>query len=146
MPRPCCVFKGLDCLSHLIYTVRQCLINTNHAATAVLKAISQGYGTAWHGHCRHMWINVGHWEMACERPAHVLLHPATTWTFTKVINQNAAAFGDVFNCYDDKGDGRLYRIWTNLQVNAILSSIVMLHLHCVLFFFGTASSLCSNYI
>jgi len=37
-------------------------------------------------------------------------HPATTWTFTKVINQNAAAFGDVFNCYDDEGDGRLYRI------------------------------------
>jgi len=31
MPRPCHAFKGLDCLSHLIYTVRQRVIHTNHA-------------------------------------------------------------------------------------------------------------------
>ena len=31
-------------------------------------------------------------------------------------------------------DSRLYRIWTNLKVQASLSSVVMLHLHCVFFF------------
>ena len=31
MPRPCRVAKGLECLSHLIYTVRTCLIHTCHA-------------------------------------------------------------------------------------------------------------------
>jgi hypothetical protein len=46
------------CLSHLIYTVRLCLIRTCHAvpmlhlcyATTFLKATSQGHGTAQHGH------------------------------------------------------------------------------------------------
>jgi hypothetical protein len=57
MPRPCRAAKGLDCLSHLIYTVRPCLIHTCHAAPvpchdhAVLKATSQGHGTARHGMC-----------------------------------------------------------------------------------------------
>jgi hypothetical protein len=32
MPRPCRATKGLDCVSHLIYTVRPCLIHTCHAA------------------------------------------------------------------------------------------------------------------
>jgi hypothetical protein len=52
------------CLSHLIHTVRPCLIHICHAAPvtchdhAVLKATSQGHGTArngqgmaWHGMC-----------------------------------------------------------------------------------------------
>jgi hypothetical protein len=52
---PCRAAKSLD--SHLIYTVRPCLIHTCHAAPmpchdhAVLKASSQDHGTArhWHG-------------------------------------------------------------------------------------------------
>ena len=35
---------------------------------------------------------------------------------------------------DDDWDSRLYRIWTNLKVQASLSSLVMLRLHCVFFF------------
>ena len=70
VPVPCRVAKGLDCLSHLIYTVRPCLIHTYHTmpfpcrAPAVLKATSQGHGTAeqggWHRHSTawHVWINI----------------------------------------------------------------------------------------
>ena len=32
VPLPCRVAKSLECLSHLIYTVRPCLIHTCHAA------------------------------------------------------------------------------------------------------------------
>jgi hypothetical protein len=47
----CHAANGLDCLSHLIYTVQPCLIHTSHAMHdhAALKATSQGHGTAWHG-------------------------------------------------------------------------------------------------
>jgi hypothetical protein len=44
------------CLSHLIYTVRPCLTHRSHSVTmlchdhAVLKATSQGHGTARHRH------------------------------------------------------------------------------------------------
>jgi hypothetical protein len=54
-PLPYRAAKGLDCLSHLIYTVRPRLIHTYHATPvschdhAVLKATSQGHGTARHG-------------------------------------------------------------------------------------------------
>jgi hypothetical protein len=47
---PCRSAIGLDCLSHLIYTMRPCLIHSCHAVTlschkyAVLKATSQGHG------------------------------------------------------------------------------------------------------
>jgi hypothetical protein len=66
VPMPCCSTKALDCLSHLIYTVRPCLIHTYHAvplpfpyhATNILfwkwplKAMagswqSRGRATAW---------------------------------------------------------------------------------------------------
>jgi hypothetical protein len=66
--------------------------------------------------------------MACEQPAHVQLHPATMWTFTKVVNQKAATFWDVFNCSDDKGDSRLLRTGTNIKGSASLSSVVTLPL------------------
>ena len=64
------------CLSHLIYTVRPCLIHTCHAAPmprsdyAVLrKATAQD----------------GRRETACGRPARVRLLPATTRSSTKVV-------------------------------------------------------------
>jgi hypothetical protein len=47
---PCRSAKALDCLSHLIYTVRPCLIHTYHAVPlpcheyAFLKATFQGHG------------------------------------------------------------------------------------------------------
>ena len=52
----------------------------------------------------------------------------------KYVNQNAAAFWDVFNCSDNDGDNRLCGKLTKLQVKANLSSVVMLHLNCVFFF------------
>jgi hypothetical protein len=53
---PCRTAKGLDCVFPMINTVRLCLIHTCHAVPgpyhnhAVLKANSQGHGTARHGH------------------------------------------------------------------------------------------------
>ena len=48
IPLPCRAAKGLDCLSHLIYTVRLCLIHTYHTApmpcsdhVVLLKATAQ---------------------------------------------------------------------------------------------------------
>jgi hypothetical protein len=58
-----------------------------------------------------------------------------THAHMKFVNQNVDAFWDVFNCSDDDdGDNRMYGIWTNLKVKVILSSVVMRHLHCILFF------------
>ena len=68
-PMPCRATKGLECLSHLIYTVRPCLIHTFHAMpcsdhVVLLKATARpccamalrrtawsehGMGMAWHG-------------------------------------------------------------------------------------------------
>jgi hypothetical protein len=77
VPMPCpCYSPGMPCrwefrlfLSYLIYTVRPCLIHTCHAAPvlrhdhAVLKATSEGHGTARHGHGMGMtwlvWISIG---------------------------------------------------------------------------------------
>ena len=42
--------------------------------------------------------------------AQVRLLPAATRTFTKVVNQNATSFWDVFNSSDDDGDSGLYGI------------------------------------
>ena len=65
-------------------------------AHAVLRATSQGHGLQ---------------TTACGRPDHVCLLPATMRTFTKVINQKAAAFWYVFNRSDnDNGYSRLYGI------------------------------------
>ena len=90
VPRPCRVAKGLDCLSHLIYTVRSCLIHTYRAHAVLrpccfrkrrLKATAQrGMGTAW-----HVWINIGCRKAACGRPAQVRLLTATTRSSTKVV-------------------------------------------------------------
>jgi hypothetical protein len=73
---PCRAAKGLECVSHLIYTVRPCLIHTCHAApmpcsdhAVLLKASAQD----------------GRRETACGRPARVRLLPATTRSSTKVI-------------------------------------------------------------
>jgi hypothetical protein len=64
------------CLSHLIYTVRPCVIHTCHATpmpcsdhAVLLKATAQD----------------GRREMACGRQARVRLLPATTRSSTKVV-------------------------------------------------------------
>jgi len=76
MPFPCHTVLLRVCLSHLIYTVRPCLIHTFHAMplscfdhAVLLKATAQ--------HVRR--------EMAGALPARVRLLPATTWTSTKVV-------------------------------------------------------------
>jgi hypothetical protein len=124
-------------------------IHTCHAAPlqcsdhAALRATFQGHGTARQGNGTatwHMWINVGRLSTGCWWPAQVRILPATTRTFAKFVNQNVVAFWDVFNCPDDDGDSRLYEIWTNLKVKASLSSVVMLRLHCVFFFWLSAGN------
>jgi hypothetical protein len=82
MPRPCrspampCRYGFRMCLSHLIYTVRPCLIHTCHVMpmpcsdhAVLLKATAQ--------HVRR--------ETACGLPARVRLLPATTRSSTKVV-------------------------------------------------------------
>ena len=82
MPRPCrspampCREGFRMCLSHLIYTVRPCVIHTCHAApmpcsdhTVLLKATAQD----------------GRPETACGRPARVRLLPPTTRSSTNVV-------------------------------------------------------------
>ena len=78
MPRPCRAAKGLECLSHLIYTVRPCLIHTCHAMpmlcsdhAVLLKTTAQ--------HVRP--------ETTRGLPAGVRLLPATTRISTKVIRR-----------------------------------------------------------
>jgi hypothetical protein len=83
------------CLSHLIYTVRPCLIHTCHAALMprpchattmpfwkrLLKATAQrGMGMAW-----RVWNSLGRPETACRRPARFRLLSATTRNSTKVV-------------------------------------------------------------
>ena len=73
VPLPCRAAKGLECLSHLVYTVQSCLIHTCHAMplpcydhAVLLKATARydrretavpccgfeknGMVKAWHGH------------------------------------------------------------------------------------------------
>jgi len=78
MPLPllCHVAKGLECVSHLIYTLRPCLIHTCHAVpmpwsdhAVLLKA------TAQHGRR----------ETVCGLPARIQLLPATTRSSTKIV-------------------------------------------------------------
>ena len=45
MQRPCRATKGLECLPHLIYTARPCLIHTCHAMLRPCRS-SQGHSTA----------------------------------------------------------------------------------------------------
>jgi hypothetical protein len=56
-----------------------------------------------------------------------------------LLTRTLLPFG-MFNCSDDDGDSRLYEIWTNLKVKASLSSMVMLRLHCVFFFWLSAGN------
>jgi hypothetical protein len=101
MPRPCrspamlCQKEFRLCLSHLIFTVRPCLIQTCHAAPmpchdhAVLKATSQGHVTARHsrdmGMAWHVRISICRPQTACGRPARFRLLPATTRSCTKFV-------------------------------------------------------------
>jgi hypothetical protein len=89
---PCC--KGFRMrLSHLIYTVRPCLIHTCHAVpmpcsghAVLLKA------TAQHGRR----------QAACGLPACVRLLPATTRSFTKIVIRSIPILLTTINIYDCK--------------------------------------------
>jgi len=77
VPLPCGAAKGLECfISHLIDTVRLCLIHICHAMpmpcsdhAVLLKATAQ--------HFRR--------EMACGLPASIRLLPATTRSSTRIV-------------------------------------------------------------
>jgi hypothetical protein len=113
-----------QCIHRNHVGMRTCTLQANshvpcraHTATlpcsdyAALKATSEGHGTARQGRdtCTawHVLINIGRLSTACGRAVQVRLLPATTQIFTKVVNQNATAFLDVFNCSDNDGDSRL---------------------------------------
>jgi hypothetical protein len=79
------------CLSHLIYTVRPCLIHICHAApmpcsdhAVLLKVTAQ--------HERR--------EMACRLPARVRLLPATTWSSTKIVIRSIPILLTTIRTYD----------------------------------------------
>jgi hypothetical protein len=107
---PCRAAKGLDCLSHLIYTVRPCLIHTCHAMPcpampchdhAVLKATSQGQGTARHGHGMACVNNIGRPETACGRPALFRLLPGYNAEFYEGCYQK---YTNPLNCSTSSSD------------------------------------------
>jgi hypothetical protein len=100
IPLPCRAAKGLECVFPIWFTQygrvwftyaipRPCRARAapvpchNHA---VLKATSQGHGTARHGRgmsmAWHVWISIRRPETACGRPARVRLLPATTRSST----------------------------------------------------------------
>jgi hypothetical protein len=105
MPRQCrspampCRYGFRLCLSHLIYTVRPCLIQTCHAATkprpCLARAIPRPWcyesdfsrrrhsaGSARNGHGMARVNCIGMPETVCGRPARVRLLPATTMSST----------------------------------------------------------------
>jgi len=93
VPLPCRAAKGLECLSHLIYTVRPCLIHTCHAVplpcsdhAVLLKA------TAQHGRR----------ETPCGLPARFRLLPATTRSSTKIIIRSIPILFTTTHTYDCK--------------------------------------------
>jgi hypothetical protein len=130
MPRPCrspampCRLGFRLCLSHLIYTVRPCLIRTYHA---VLKATSQSHGTARHGQgmgkAWNVWISIGRPETACGRPAHVRLLPPTTWSSKKVVIRSipirytglAVQIFPATTRTFTKGRGAAWHVWISLK-------------------------------
>jgi len=79
------------CLSHLIYTVRPCLIHTCHAApmscsdhAVLFKATAQR----------------GPRETACGLPARVRLLPATTRSSTKIVIRSIPSLLTTIHTYD----------------------------------------------
>jgi len=88
-----------------------------------------GMGTAW-----LVWINIGRLSTACGRPAQVRLLLATTQAVTKAVNQNATAFWIclIVLMTMETADYKEYEL--NLRFKVSLSSVVMLRLHCVFFF------------
>jgi hypothetical protein len=93
------------CLSHLIYTVRPCLIHTCHAVPlpchdhAVLNATSPGHSTARHesgmGTAWYAWISIGRPQKVCGRPARVRLLPATTHSSTYVVTRSTTCSSNI---------------------------------------------------
>jgi hypothetical protein len=100
MPFPCSSAKGLNCVFSNWFT--QCgRVWFTHAIplpchdNAVLKATSQGHGTARHesgmGTAWYVWISIGRPETACGRPARVPHLLATTRSSTKVVTRSRLA-------------------------------------------------------
>jgi hypothetical protein len=88
----CRAAKGLECVSHLIYTVRPCLIHTCHAAptpysdhAVLFKATAQD----------------GRRETACGLPAHFRL-PATTRSSTKIVIRSIPILLTTIHTYECK--------------------------------------------
>jgi hypothetical protein len=117
--------------------VRSCLIHTCHAAPVpfpchdhtVLKATSQGHGTARHGSgirtAWYVWITIGCPETTCGRPSRVRLLPATTWISTKVVTRSIPISGAVRiflsttrtftkdTALSENGGGAAWHVWIN---------------------------------
>jgi hypothetical protein len=101
IPFPCRSAKGLDCV--LPFDLHSAVVFVSHMPCrshavplsshdhAVLKATSQGHGTARHRAAWYVWISIGRPETACGRPVRVRLLPATTRSFTKVVTRSRLA-------------------------------------------------------
>ena len=76
VPLPCRAAKVLDCLSHLIYTVRPCLIHTCHA----MPAPCSNHAVLFKVTAQHV-----RRETACGLPDRVRLLPATTRSSTNAV-------------------------------------------------------------
>jgi hypothetical protein len=95
VPLSCRAAKVLECLSHLIYTVRPCLIHTCHAHAAPMPCSDHAVllkTTAQHGRR----------ETACGLPARVWLLPATTRISTKTVIRSIPILLTTIHTYDFK--------------------------------------------
>ena len=99
---------------------------------AALIATSQGHkrGTSW--------FVYGVNSTICRRPMDDLhrfgFFRLVSEHSRSLFNQNAAVFVDVFSCSEEYGDSTLHGMWADHKVEASLSAVVVLLLHCVLFF------------
>ena len=93
IPLPCRAAKALFrmCLSHLIYTVRPCLIHTCHAMPCSGHAVPLK-ATAQHGRR----------ETACWLPARLRLLPATTRSSAKIVIRSIPILLTTILTYDCK--------------------------------------------
>jgi hypothetical protein len=96
---------------------------------AVLKATSQGHGTARLGSrmgtAWYLWITIGRPQKACERPAHVRFLPATTRNSTKfvirsiTISEAVRIFPSTTRNFtkdaalSENGVGAAWHVWSN---------------------------------
>ena len=85
------------CLSHLIYTVRPCLIHTCLASAHAALMPCSDHAVLLKATAQH-----GRRETACGLPARVQLLPATTRSSTKIVIRNTPVLLTTIHTHDCK--------------------------------------------